>query len=555
MLVSIHDPNTVYHGSQHVNRSRDGGENWESISEDLSTNNPAHQDQSGGPINADVTGVEIFGVVFSIAESPTDATEIWAGSDDGRLHISRDDGASWTDITPPDMPENGTVDEIDVSRHAPGRAYVAVQAYRLDDFTPYIFRTDDWGGSWSLVTDGIPGDYPVRTVREDPVQEGLVFAGTEFGLYVSLDGGAGWQSLQQNLPITPVTGMRAAHDDLIISTQGRSFWILDDITPLREIASGATSAPAHLFTPRDAWRVNNGGGGLGLGELEPQGIPQGGLVHYWLAADAEEVRLEVLNTRGELVKGFSSDSTVAADFRTDQISAEAGLNRTAWDLFYPGPETPDDAVIWGYTGGIKAPPGAYALRLSVDGEIVGESTLNLRADPRIPEVAQADYEEQLRVGLAVRDSINQVTDAIETLISVREQVESVMESAAIANQDGVLQPLADTLSTNAQAVHEELMQTNNRSGQDPIRFPPRLDNQLVELYNYVTGVDGYISGGREGRPASAAYRRFDDLNADWAAVRGRYQAILIDELERFNELVESLGLPAIVLSRDGRLIS
>ncbi len=555
MLVSMHDPETVYHGSQFVNRSRDGGDTWESMSPDLSTNNPAHQDQSGGPINADVTGVEIFGVVFSIAESPTDPTEIWAGSDDGRLHVTRDDGATWTDITPPAMPELGTVDEIDLSMHAPGRAYVAVQAYRLDDFRPYIFRTDDWGASWSQITDGIPDDYPVRTVREDPEHEDLVFAGTEFGLFVSFDGGGAWQSLQQNLPVTPVTGMRVAHDDLIISTQGRSFWVLDDMSPLREIAAGTTTRAAHLFTPRAVYRVNNGGSAGGLAELSPDAQPQGGLIHYWLASQADDVTLEVLDARGSVVRGFASDSAAAAEFRTGRIAADAGLNRVSWDLFYPGPRTPEDAVIWGYTGGIKAPPGTYGLRLTVDGTVVGESSIDVLPDPRIPEVTQADYEEQLRVGLAIRDSINQVTDAIETLISVREQVESVMASAAIANQDGVLQPLADTLSENARVVHEELMQTNNRSGQDPIRFPPQLDNQLVELYNYVTGVDGYISGGREGRPTSAAYRRFDDLNADWSAIRGRYQSILADELQRFNEAVEQLGLPAIVLTSDGRLIS
>jgi photosystem II stability/assembly factor-like uncharacterized protein len=555
MLVSIHDANTVYHGSQFVNRSRDRGDTWESISPDLSTNNPAHQDQSGGPINADVTGVEIYGVVFSIAESPTDPTEIWAGSDDGRLHVTRDDGETWADITPTAMPELGTVDEIDVSAHAAGRAYVAVQAYRLDDFRPYVFRTDDWGASWSLVTSGIPDDYPVRTVREDPEHEGLVFAGTEFGLFVSFDGGGSWSSLQQNLPVTPVTGMRVAHDDLVISTQGRSFWILDDITPLREIATGATELDAHLFQPRDAWRVNNGGSGGGLAELSPEAVPQGALIHYWLAGDVEDVSVEVIDARGDPVRGFSSDSAAAADLRTARIPSDAGLNRVSWDLFYPGPRVPDDAVIWGYTGGIKAPPGSYGVRLTVDGEVVGESTLTLHADPRVPEVTQADYAEQLRVGLAIRDSIDQVTNAIETLISVREQVESVLESAAIANQDAPLRPLADTLSENARGVHEELMQTNNQSGQDPIRFPPRLDNQLVELYNYVTGVDGYISGGREGRPPSAAYRRFDDLNADWSAVRGRYQAILDNELQRFNEAVERLGLPAIVLSSDGRLIS
>jgi photosystem II stability/assembly factor-like uncharacterized protein len=555
MLVSLHDPETIYHGSQFVNRSRDGGDTWETISPDLSTNNPDHQDQSGGPINADVTGVEIYGVVFSIAESPTDATEIWAGSDDGRLHVTRDDGATWTDITPPGMPELGTVDEIDLSAHAPGRAYVAVQAYRLDDFRPYIFRTDDWGASWSLITNGIPSDYPVRTVREDPEHEGLLFAGTEFGLFLSFDGGNGWQPLQQNLPVTPVTGMRVAHDDLVISTQGRSFWILDDITPLREIAEGVTTSAAHLFQARDAFRVNNAGSGGGLTELSPEAVPQGGLIHYWLAQGADAVTLEVLDARGSLVRGFSSDSTSASDFRTDRIPAGAGLHRVSWDLFYPGPRIPEDAVIWGYTGGIKAPPGTYALRLTVDGAVVGESSLELRPDPRLPDVAQADYEEQLRVGIAIRDSIDQVTSAIETLISVREQVESVMASAAIANQAQALQPLADTLSENARSVHEELMQTNNRSGQDPIRFPPQLDNQLVELYNYVTGVDGYISGGREGRPTSAAYRRFDDLNADWSVIRGRYQSILTNELQRFNEAVEELGLPAIVLTSDGRLIS
>ncbi len=555
MLVSMHDPETVYHGSQFVNRSRDGGDTWEPISPDLSTNNPAHQDQSGGPINADVTGVEIYGVVFSIAESPTDPTEIWAGSDDGRLHVTRDDGATWTEITPPAMPELGTVDEIELSMHAPGRAYVAVQAYRLDDFRPYVFRTDDWGTSWSQVTAGIPDDYPVRTVREDPEHEDLVFAGTEFGVFVSFDGGGAWQPLQQNLPITPVTGMRVAHDDLIISTQGRSFWVLDDMTPLREIAAGATTSSAHLFAPRDAYRVNNGGSAGGLTELSPDAQPQGGSIHYWLEGSAEDVTLEVLDAQGSVVRGFSSDSASAADFRTGMIATAAGLNRVSWDLFYPGPRIPEDAVIWGYTGGIKAPPGTYALRLTVDGTVAGESSIDVLSDPRIPEVTQADYEEQLRVGLAIRDSIDHVTGAIETLISVREQVESVMASAAIANQDAGLQPLADTLSENARVVQEELMQTNNRSGQDPIRFPPQLDNQLIELYNYVTGVDGYISGGREGRPTSAAYRRFEDLNADWSAIRGRYQSILANELQRFNEAVERLGLPAIVLSSDGRLIS
>ncbi|MEZ4416063.1 MAG: glycosyl hydrolase [Gemmatimonadota bacterium] len=559
MLVSRHDPSTVYHGSQYVNRSRDLGETWETISPDLTTNNPAHQVQSGGPINADVTGVEIYNTVFSIAESPFTATEIWAGSDDGRLHVSRDDGATWTDVTPPGMPTLGTVDEIELSPHAAGRAYVAVHAYRLDDFRPYIFRTDDWGRTWRLLSNGsngIPADYPVRTVREDPVREGLLFAGTEWGIFVSFDGGARWQSLQRDLPIAPVTGIKVAHDDLILSTQGRSFWILDDVTPLRELSAQVVGAAAHLFTPRDAIRVNNAGAGGGLGELAPESPPQGATLHYWLESEPDgEVRLEILDRGGAVVRTFSSDSAVVEETRGVRIPKGAGLNRITWDLLYPGPELPKSAVVWGYTGGVKAPPGPYRVRLAVAGGEPQEASFRVLPDPRIPEVTQADYEEQFRVAVTVRDSITAVTRAIENLSAIREQVAATVEKADAAGLAETLEPLADTLETKATEVHEDLQQTRNQSGQDPIRFPPRLDNQWIELYNNVTGPDGYISGGPEGRPLPGAYERLQDLNADWSAVRARYIELLENELARFNEAVARLGLPAVVLPGRVRIVS
>jgi photosystem II stability/assembly factor-like uncharacterized protein len=559
MLVSGHDRNTIYHGSQHVNRSRDEGVTWETISPDLTTDDPRYQVQSGGPINADVTGVEIFEVVFSLAESPTDPREVWAGTDDGRVHVTRDGGATWTEVTPDGMPALGTVDEIELSAHAPGRAYLAVHAYRLDDFRPYVFRTDDWGGSWRLLTDGsngIPADHPVRTVREDPVREGLLFAGTEFGVFASFDGGSRWQSIQRDLPVTPVTGMRVAHDDLILSTQGRSFWILDDVTPLRQLTEQVTASPAHLFTPRDAYRVNMAGADGGLGELAPEAPPQGATIHYWLAREPEgEVRVEVVDGGGRVAATFSSDSAAAEEARGTRIEKQAGLHRISWPLLYPGPELPDDAVVWGYTGGVKAPPGTYTVRLSVGDAAPQEQPVRVFGDPRLPEVAEAEYEEQLRVGMEVRDSITAVTRAIESLQAIREQVEQVVERAEAAGQAGPLEPLADTLQTKATEVHEEMQQTKNQSGQDPIRFPPRLDNQFIELYNYVTGVDGYIAGGPEGRPNPGAYERLGDLNRDWAAVRGRYRSILQNELTRFNEAVERLGLPAIVLPARERIIS
>ncbi|MCY4398568.1 MAG: glycosyl hydrolase [Gemmatimonadetes bacterium] len=553
MLVSSHDSNVIYHGSQHVNRSRDEGATWETISPDLTTNNPAHQEQSGGPINADVTGVEIYNVVFSIAESPFDADEIWAGSDDGKIHVTRDGGLNWTDVTPAGMPELGTVDEIELSSHRAGLAYVAVQRYRLDDFRPYVFRTDDFGASWALVADGIPADYPVRTVREDPVREGLLFAGTEFGVFVSFDAGDSWQSFQRNLPVTPVTGMRVAHDDLILSTQGRSFWVMDDISPLREVEM-AVAAGTHLFAPRDVRRLTNIGP-AGLSELNPDPPPAGAQIHYYLAEEPEgDILVEVIDPGGQVVRTFSSDSTTAEEADGEPAPNTAGLNRIAWALQYEGPELPEGAVQWGYTGGVTAPPGTYTVRMTV-GETVAERAFELLPDPRIPEVTIASYQEQFRIAMLARDSINSITRAIDDLAAIRAQVEAVMERARSAEQADGLQALADTLNEKSTGVTEDLMQTKNRSGQDPIRFAPRLDNQWIELYGRVTGTDGYISGGAEGAPQPGTMERLDDLLEEWDGVRSRYLDLLENELRRFNEAVELLGLPAVVLPRRGRIVS
>ena len=551
MLVSRHDPDVVYHGSQYVNRSADEGLNWRTISPDLTTDNPAHQEQAGGPINADVTGVEIYNTVFSLAESPFDADEIWAGTDDGRVHLTRDGGASWTEVTPAAMPELGTVDEIELSEHAPGRAFMAVQAYRLDNFAPYVFRTDDFGETWTLNTTGIPDDHPIRTVREDPAHEGLVFAGGEYGVFVSFDGGGSWQSLQNNLPETPVTGMRVAHDDLILATQGRSFWILDDISPLREMeavraAGGGSANGVHLFSPRDASRITNMGV-AGLSELNPDPPPAGALIHYYLAEGAVEaargagaeaeadgteagdgeaggregLRIEILDDAGEVVHLFAADSAAAAEADGERITPEAGLNRLSWTLFYPGPDLPEGSVQWGYSGGISAPPGAYAARLTL-GETVMEEGFELLPDPRIPEVTAASYREQFRVATLARDSINSIARALEDLDAIRTQVEEVLERARAAEREGEISALADTLTGRSVEITDEPHADPQRvcAGSDPLR--PRLDGQWLELYGRVTGVDGYISGGAEGAPQPAVMERLETLLEEWNGVRVRY---------------------------------
>jgi len=541
MAVSPHDPNTIYHGSQYVHRSRDAGQTWEVISPDLSTNTPEHLDYSGGPINHDITGVEIYNVVFEIVVDPNNKGTIWAGTDDGRLHLTRDDGASWQEITPPGMPQYGTVNKIDLSAHQPGRALVAVQKYRFDDFAPYVFLTDDYGKSWKRLTtgkNGIPADYPVRVAREDPDRRGLLYAGAEFGLFVSFDDGAHWQAMQGDLPITPITDLRVHRQDLVLSTQGRSFWILDDVTPLHEMDADLAEREIHLFQPRPAYKVNDGGAGE-LSDTAPPARPSGALIHYALPdTAAHEVRVEIIDSDARVVRVFSSDSTLAKTHKTPVLKPAEGLNRLTWDLTYEGPTFVDDAIIWGYTGGVKAPPGAYDVRLTY-GDAIQSNEVEVCEDPRIADqVSDEDYREQLRLGLALRDAITEVHASIAELRSVKEQIDWLKERT----EDQELIARAEAVVQELSALEEQLIQTRNESGQDPIRFAPRLDNQLVENYGYVTGADSYISGGREGRPSQAAYDRWSDLEEQWTELKAEVERSLDDNIKAFNELVKEKQL-------------
>ncbi len=309
---SPHDPSVIYHTSQHVHVTRNEGQDWEVISPDLTRweeHRELHVDPPGGPLTYDQTGVEVYGTIFAFEESPFEPGLFWAGSDDGAVHISRDGGASWADVTPPGLPLHSTVNEIVLSPHDAGRAFAVIQRYRLDDFHPYIYRTDDYGTSWTLLTDGtngIPADHPTRALQEDHAVKGLLYAGTEFGVFVSFDDGEHWQSFQQNLPRTPVMDLLVKESDLIVATQGRALWILDDLTPLHQIEA-ASMAPrgAFLFAPRPAYRMRLQSGRRG--GVWAQNPPAGAAIHYGFAGDVEgEVTLEIRDAAGELVRVFTS---------------------------------------------------------------------------------------------------------------------------------------------------------------------------------------------------------------------------------------------------------
>jgi photosystem II stability/assembly factor-like uncharacterized protein len=549
ILVSRHDPAVVYHGAQMVLRSRDAGITWDAISPDLTTNTPAHQEASGGPINNDITGVEIFNTIFALTEDPRDARVLWAGTDDGRVHVTRDGGNAWREVTPPGMPRFGTVEEIIVSPHNPNRVYVAAQAFRLDDFRPYIWRSDDGGRTWISLTDnaGIPADHPIRSFAEDPKVPTLLYAGTEYGLYVSFDGGRGWQRFPRRLPVTPIADLEAREDDLVLSTQGRSLWIIDDVSPLRELSAAVTASAAHLFTPAPAVRAQKG-----VDPFDPQpGLADqpanGAVIHYWLGQAASgPVTLEIRDATQRTVRLLTSDSTVSQTARTTRLPTGRGLHRVVWDLTYPGPRAIDGQVVWGYLGGIKAPPGTYEAILTANG-VTARRSLTVLPDPRLPHITAAEYAEQFRIASEVRDSLDALNRTLKDLRDVRTQTEGLLASARrIAAEDALRQPV-DSLMIKLQGLETRLSQIKSKSGQDPIRFAGQLDNQWAELYGNVTGPNGYISGGPEGRPTRGATERLVELRARWETLRAIWQEVITTDLPALNARAKALDIGGIAI--------
>ena len=537
--LSPHNPDVLYHTSQYVHRTTDGGQTWETISPDLTTNNDAYQDIPGGPIQHDHTGVELYTTIFAFEESPHAAGELWVGTDDGRVHLSRDNGATWQEITPPDMPEEGTVNTIDLSAHAPGRAFVAVYKYREADFRPYLFRTDDYGQSWDRLTDGdngIPDDHFVRVVREDPDRRGLLYAGTEFGLYVSFDDGAHWQSLQLNLPVTPITDMVVHEQDLVVATQGRSFWILDDLTPLHQLTDAVAGAAMHLFAPRPAYRTQLRGFG---GPNAPESRPNGAVIYFNFAEKpdtAATVTLEILDEDNAVVRTFSTKPD--EDKNEGTLAVKKGMNRFVWDLNYPAPDLVEGAVMsLAYTGGPKAATGDYSVRLT-SGEHTQTQAFAVKKDPRWP-YSDEDLQVQFDLTMAVLATLNETHAAIRTIRSVREQTKALADRAVKAGHTETLKTAARELGEKLTALEDKLIQTRSESSQDPINYPSMIDDQIAYLYTVVNFQDA--------RPTAGSYERFDDLKAELQPHLDALQSILSTDLAAFNALLEQEGVSHIVV--------
>jgi len=547
--ISKHNPERLFHTSQVVHMSDNEGQSWKDISPDLTRNDKSKQKHSGGPITLDNTGTEVYGTIFAFEESPHQEGEYWAGSDDGLIHISRDRGDNWDNITPKGLPEWATVNMIELSAHSPGRAFAAVLNYRMGDFSPYIYKTNDSGKSWNLLTDGtngIPGNHFTRVVREDPDRKGLLYAGTEFGLYVSFNDGSNWQPLQLNLPCTPVSDLAVHRKNLVVATQGRSFWILDNLNVLHELEADTPTGENKLFTPLPAYRVSFQQARDRVDNVEGSSSPNGAVINFFLAEEGEtEINLEILDQENNTLRKFSGKiddkdedkpEEKNENFEIEKLKAEAGLNQFVWNLRYRKVNVTKGAQVWGFTGGQLAVPGTYKVKVS-RGDWEDSKEIKVMGDPRI-DTAQREYESQFELAKNIKYSLDEIYETLRELRSVRDQVNRISQAAEKAEVDLKTGELKKGIIEKLKTVEEKLIQTKNESGQDPLNFPPKLDNQFAYLY-------GYVAGGNEA-PTEGADKRFSDLQKEWENIAEQYRLIMDIQVKKFSKAVEEAGLPRII---------
>ncbi|HLG05684.1 MAG TPA: glycosyl hydrolase, partial [Gemmatimonadales bacterium] len=596
IVISPHDPNTVYIGSSVIFKSTDEGGSWTAISPDLTRADPRTLGASGGPITRDQTSVEYYATVFTIAESPLEKGVIWGGSDDGLVHVTRDGGSTWANVTPPGLPEWTRISMIEASSHARGTAYLAGNRFQLDDLAPYLYKTTDYGKTWTRITAGIAPSEFTRVIREDPVRPGLLYAGTERGVWVSFDDGGRWQRLQRNLPPVPVHDLAVKEGDLVAGTHGRAFWILDDLSVLRQYAAGLADQEQHLFKPRNAYRTTSGGGfgGGGFGGFQAAAAPglpplsgwDGAVVHYWLKRGGQRVTMEFLDARGQVIRRFSSeaDSIARADsvLRAGQRAARQERNRRLADSLAalgvmtpsvrpdttdPGPQvagwryTPpprlpnrggmnrfswnlrsEDAV--GFTGmifwaggltGPVIPSGTYSVRLSV-GDQTETQAFEVLRDPRA-NASQADLDAQYAFLVEVRNRTSEANNAVRTIRNVKAQLAARRSTATARSGGAVLDRLGRALETDLSAVEGEIYQVRNRSGQDPLNYPIKLNNQIAALAG--------VAGSAEARPTAQSYEVFRVLSGQLDAQLGILRELLGTRLAAVNAELGRLGLDRI----------
>jgi len=537
IVVAPLNPNDLFIAAQVLFRSSNEGQSWQAISPDLTRNDKSKQGPSGGPITKDNTSIEYYNTIFTVAPSPKDSNVIWAGTDDGLVQVTRDGGKSWQNVTPKELPEWALVSTVEASPHEAATAYVAATRYKLDDFRPYVYKTSDYGRSWKKIVTGIPETHFVRVVREDPARRGLLFAGTEFGMYVSFDDGASWQTLQLNLPVVPIHDLTLKDHDLAAATHGRAFWVLDDITPLEQLSDEVARADRHLFTPREAVRFR-GPSFVPVRSLTGLGTnpPNGATVYCYLKQKPEEeATLEFLDARDSVVRRLSSRPKEPAD----SLKVEAGLNRFVWDLRSADAHRFKGLVFWaGNTRGPLAVPGSYKVRLTV-GAWSETRGLSVVKDPRV-KATQAELQQQFDLLVRIRDRVSAADDAVQQIRDVKEQIDAAAKRAKglPAGKGSGIGRAADSLQAKLGAVEEAIYQVRNKSNEDALNFPIKVNNKLASL--------GGVVGSADAPPTEQSYQVFDQLAAELQGYLDRLKAIVETDVPAFNRTVREQDIPAVL---------
>ncbi len=591
ILISPHDPSVLYATGNHIFRSTDEGSSWEIISPDLTRNDVAKLEASGGPPTKDNTGAEFYCTIFAFAESPLERGLLWAGSDDGLMHISQDGGKIWRNVTPAELPEWALINIIEPSPHDPATAYVAATRYKWDDFQPYLYKTNDYGATWTKITTGIAENDFTRVIREDPVRRGLLYAGTEAGVHISFDDGEHWQSLRLNLPAVPIHDLLIKDTDLVAATHGRSFWILDEVTPLRYISEQVQNTPASLFKPRPTVRFmtswgfsrpsapgifyRNTGDTMITGRrvLKPGGKtvdrnltagnnpPDGVIVYFYLKQKPEgEVKLTFLDAQGEQIKSFTSeqaqdetpktedapDPTDEADPTDEEeerekkdprVPKEIGTNRFVWNMRYPDPKKVDGYVASeAVMAGPAAAPGTYYVQLTVGDQTYVEA-FEIHKDPRV-SASQEDLDAQFALLLKIRDKLSETHDAINTLRNIRQQVEDWERRTREREAHETVSKAARSLKEKLALIEDELIQSKAKTRQDTMNFPVKLNGKLAWLAGVVANA--------QAAPTLQEYELFEDLVRRIDTQLQGLQEIIDADVTAFNALMRESDMPAVI---------
>jgi photosystem II stability/assembly factor-like uncharacterized protein len=546
IIISPNDPNTIYTAGDRIYKTTDQGRSWKEISPDLTRNDKSKQQPSGGPITLDITTVEYYDTVFTLAESPKQKDLLWAGTDDGLMKLSRDGGAHWEDVTPKALPEWGTVSLVEASPFDAGTAYIAVDRHKLDDVKPYIYKTHDFGKSWTAVTAGIPDGAYVHAVREDTVRKGLLFAGTEKGVYASFDDGANWQKLQLNLPITPIHDLVVHANDLAVATHGRAFWVLDDITPLRELGSGNTAAV--LYRPADGYRAHFSDQVDKRGPVA-ENPPNGEIFDYYLNnVSKNEATLEILDASGKLVKKFSSQEKKDdgqpqewpdLEAPPDVIPAKAGLNRFAWNLRYEDPLQSPGAFYEGLPPqGPVAAPGKYTVRLTMDGKHY-DQPFELKADPRMSADQVQQIEQQVAFELQVRDEITKLHRTVNQMRELRGKLETLKKWLGSDEKGKPVAEAADALDKKMLEVEGQLIQVKLKSSEGNLRYPNMLNEEWATLSMLVDIADA--------APTQQEQQVFHDLSRQTDENIAKWEQIRKSDVPALDELMHQSGAPSLAV--------